>query len=295
MQTELLTPQIINRLNTLDLQARQVVEGFISGLHKSPFHGFSVEFSQHRPYLPGDSLRYVDWKVYGRSDRYYIKQFEQETNLRAHILLDVSASMSFAGTEVSKRQYANVLAAALSFLLIRQKDAAGLVLFDHAIRSMLPARSVPSHLQQIFTEIDRTENGKDTALSPVLHEVAERIHRRGLVIIISDLLDEPSEVLKGLQHFRYDRHEVLVFHVLDPAEMDLKFTGDIVFKDLESAETLKTQPEFIRRAYREKVNAFLETYRTQCSNSGIDYHPVITSSPYDVALTEFLLKRKRLL
>lgn len=295
MQTELLTPHIINRLNTLDLQARQVVEGFISGLHKSPFHGFSVEFSQHRPYLPGDSLRYVDWKVYGRSDRYYIKQFEQETNLRAHILLDVSASMSFAGTEVSKRQYANVLAAALSFLLIRQKDAAGLVLFDHAIRSMLPARSVPSHLQQIFTEIDRTENGKDTALSPVLHEVAERIHRRGLVIIISDLLDEPSEVLKGLQHFRYDRHEVLVFHVLDPAEMDLKFTGDIVFKDLESAETLKTQPEFIRRAYREKVNAFLETYRTQCSNSGIDYHPVITSSPYDVALTEFLLKRKRLL
>ncbi len=295
MQTELLTPHIINRLNTLDLQARQVVEGFISGLHKSPFHGFSVEFSQHRPYLPGDSLRYVDWKVYGRSDRYYIKQFEQETNLRAHILLDVSASMSFAGAEVSKRQYANVLAAALSFLLIRQKDAAGLVLFDHAIRSMLPARSVPSHLQQIFTEIDQTENGKDTAISPVLHEVAERIHRRGLVIIISDLLDEPSEVLKGLQHFRYDRHEVLVFHVLDPAEMDLKFTGDVVFKDLESAETLKTQPEFIRRAYREKVNAFLETYRTQCSNSGIDYYPVITSSPYDVALTEFLLKRKRLL
>ncbi len=295
MQTELLTPRIINRLNTLDLQARQVVEGFISGLHKSPFHGFSVEFSQHRPYLPGDSLRYVDWKVYGRTDRYYIKQFEQETNLRAHILLDVSASMSFSGVDVSKRQYANVLAAALSFLLIRQKDAVGLIMFDHAIRSMLPARSVKSHLQQIFTELDKTKNGTDTTISAVLHEVAERIHRRGLIIIISDLLDDPSEVLKGLQHFRYDQHEVLVFHILDPAEMNLDFTGDIVFKDLESNETLKTQPEFIRRAYQEKLNTFLETYRTQCSNSGIDYHPVVTSSPYDLALTEFLLKRKRLL
>ncbi len=295
MQSELLTPQIINRLNTLDLQARQVVEGFISGLHKSPFHGFSVEFSQHRPYLPGDSLRYVDWKVYGRTDRYYIKQFEQETNLRAHILLDVSASMSFSSLDVSKRQYANVLAAALSFLLIRQKDATGLVLFDHTIRSMLPARSVPSHLKQIFLELDKTETGTDTTISSVLHEVAERIQRRGLIIIISDLLDEPSEVLKGLQHFRYERHEVLVFHVLDPAEMNFGFSGDIVFKDLESNETLKTQPEFIRAAYQEKINSFLETYRKQCHNSGIDYYPVVTSSPYDVALTEFLLKRKRLL
>ncbi len=295
MQTELLSPQIINRLNSLDLQARQVVEGFISGLHKSPFHGFSVEFSQHRPYLPGDSLRYIDWKVYGRTDRYYIKQFEQETNLRAHILLDVSASMSFSSMGVSKRRYANVLAAALSFLLIRQKDAVGLVLFDHAIRSILPARSVMSHLQQIFMELDKTENGTDTNMSPVLHEVADRIHRRGLVIVISDLLDDPSEVLKGLQHFRYDQHEVLVFHILDSAEMNLTFTGDIVFKDLESNETLKTQPEFIRRVYREKVNTFLETYRTQCSNSGIDYHPVLTSNSYDIALTEFLLKRKRLL
>jgi len=295
MQTELLTPQIINRLSALDLQAKQVVEGFISGLHKSPFHGFSVEFSQHRPYLPGDSLRFVDWKVYGRTDRYYIKQYEQETNLRAHILVDVSASMSYGSGEVTKRVYANVLAAALSYLLLRQKDAVGLILFDETIRSMLPARSVNSHIKQILSELDQTANGNDTKISLVLHELAERIHRRGLIILISDLLDNPDEVLKGLRHFKYDQHEVLLFHLLDPLEVDLDIRGDVLFKDLESLEKLKTQPEFIRAAYREQISEFISKYRIQCSNSGISYQQIVTSTPYDTALNQFLLKRKKLL
>ncbi len=294
MPSKYLEPNIIASLEHLELQARQVVEGFISGLHKSPFHGFSVEFSQHRPYLPGDSLRFVDWKVYGRTDRYYIKQYEQETNLRAHILLDISKSMQFGSGAMTKFQYASALASAFAYLLIRQKDAAGLMLFDDKIRKTLPPRSVGSYLSQIYAEIEQAAPGKDTEISVVLHEAAQQIHRRGLVIIISDLMDDPAEVLKGLRHFSYDQHEVLVFHLIDPQERELAFSGEIIFEDLESSERVKTQPAFIRNSYQEKLQSFLDFYRIQCSNHHINYNLIQTDMNFEEALTRFLIKRKRL-
>ncbi len=294
MPSKYLEPNIIASLEHLELQARQVVEGFISGLHKSPFHGFSVEFSQHRPYLPGDSLRFVDWKVYGRTDRYYIKQYEQETNLRAYILLDNSKSMQFGSGAMTKFKYAASLASAFAYLLIRQKDAAGLMLFDDKIRKVLPPRSVGSYLSQIYAEIEQAVPGKDTEISAVLHEAARQIHRRSLVILISDLLDDPVEVLKGLRHFSYDRHEVLVFHLMDAQEMDLNYSGEIVFEDLESNEHIKTQPAFIHGSYQEKLQNFLDFYRIQCSNHHINYNMIQTDMNFEEALTRFLLRRKRL-
>lgn len=294
MPSKYLEPNVIASLEHLDLQARQVVEGFISGLHKSPFHGFSVEFSQHRPYLPGDSLRFVDWKVYGRTDRFYIKQYEQETNLRAYILLDNSKSMQFGSGAMTKFQYGASLASAFAYLLIRQKDAAGLMLFDNKIRKVLPPRSVGSYLSQIYAEIEQAEPGKDTQISGVLHEAARQIHRRSLIIIISDLLDDPAEVLKGLRHFSHDQHEILVFHLLDPQEMKLDFSGEIVFEDLESNARIKTQPAFIRANYQQKLREFLDYYRIQCSNHRINYNLIETDMNFKEALTRFLLKRKRL-
>lgn len=294
MQSKYLDPQIIASFANLELQAKQVVEGFISGLHKSPFHGFSVEFSQYRPYLPGDSLRFVDWKVYGRTDRYYIKQYEQETNLRSYILLDISKSMQFGSGAMNKFQYAAALAASLAYLLIRQKDAAGLVTFDKEIKKVLPPRSVISYLPQIFTEIEHAIPGNDTQISGVLHQVAEQIHRRSLVIIISDLMDDPEAVLNGLRHFRHDGHEALVFHLMDPHELEMDYSGEIMFEDLESGQRIKTHPSYLRQTYKKKIQEFLEYYRVQCSNSKISYNLIHTDMNFQQALTQFLLKRKRL-
>ncbi len=287
-----LNPEIVSGLANLELIARLVVEGYLTGLHKSPFHGFSVEFSQHRPYMPGDSLRFIDWKVYARTDRYYIKQYEEETNLRCHILLDISSSMKYGSAKVSKADYASYLAAALAFLLINQRDATGLILFDDRIQKQLPPRSVASYLSPLLTNISNTEYGADTNISRVLHDIAEQIQRRGLLILISDLLDDPESVLKGLKHFRHDQHEVLVFHIIDAQEMAFNFSGDIIFEDLESNEKIKTQPWFIRDAYRENFNRFLEFYRINFSNNKIDYQPLMTDTPFDKALTKYLLKRK---
>ena len=294
MLTKYLDPGAIASLEHLELQARQVVEGFISGLHKSPFHGFSVEFSQHRPYLAGDSLRFVDWKVYGRTDRFYIKQYEQETNLRAYIMLDISKSMLFGSGTMNKLQYGSALASALSYLLIRQKDAAGLILFDDKIRTLMPPRSVGSYLPQIFTTIEQAVPGSDTQISRVLHESAEQIHRRSLVIIISDLLDEPAAILKGLRHFAHDQHEVLVFHLMDPQEITLDYSGEVVFEDLESSERIKTQPAYISASYKKKMRDFLDFYKIECSNHQISYTLIQTNMNFKTALTRFLLKRKRL-
>ena len=292
--TKYLNPEIISSISSLELIARLVVEGFITGLHKSPFHGFSVEFSQHRPYNVGDNLRFIDWKVYGRTDRFYIKQYEEETNLRCYILLDISKSMLYGSGKVSKARYAAYLAAALSYLLIQQRDAVGLVLFDQQIRQILPPRSVQSYLSPILTAIDLAEHIEDTNLGGVLHRVAERIHRRSLIILISDLLDSPEEVMTGLKHFRHDQHEVLVFQVLDQKEREFDFSGDIIFEDIESAEKIKTQPTYIRQAYRQKFADFLNYYRINFSNNGIDYQQLETTTPFDKALNEYLLKRKRL-
>lgn len=295
MQPYSLDPTLINNLQNLDIQARLLVEGFISGLHKSPFHGFSVEFSQYRPYQTGDDLRFVDWKVLGRTDRYYIKQFEQETNLRAHILLDFSRSMFF-GREgrPNKYTYAGVLASALAYLLIKQKDAVGLGIFDSRIRKLLPPKSVPSYLPQIYSTIRQATGGTDTGIAPVLHELAEKIPRRGLLIVLSDLLDDPEEILKGLRHFRHNGHEVLLFQILDPSELKLDFDGEVLFKDMENNQQVKTIPRYIREVYRQQVREFQDFYRMQCSRQQIDYSLFTTDTDISRALFQFLMKRKRM-
>lgn len=293
--TKYLQPEVISSLRNLELIARLVVEGYLTGLHRSPFHGFSVEFSQHRQYMAGDSLRFVDWKVYGRTDRYYIKQFEEETNLRSHILLDISKSMQYGSSnKINKANYANYLAAALAYLTIQQRDATGLILFDDTIRKLIPPRSISSHLNVLLNAIDSAEYGNDTNISATLHNVAERINRRGLIILISDLLDEPENILSGLKHFRHNQHEVLVFHIIDQEELDFNFSGDIQFEDLESEEKIKTQPRYIRESYQEKFNDFLNYYKLNFSNNRIDYQQLFTYTPFDIALTEYLLKRKRM-
>jgi len=287
-------PEAISSLSNLELVARMVVEGYMTGLHKSPFHGFSVEFSQHRPYMTGDSLRFVDWKVYGRTDRYYIKQFEEETNLRCNILLDISRSMAYGSGKVRKSDYASYLAASLAYLMIRQRDATGLVLFDNEVRKILPPKSANSYLNQIYSAIRNANYSNDTSISTALHQVAEQMKRRGLIIIISDLLDNPDDLLAGLRHFRHDQHEVLVFQILDEQEINFDFSGDIIFEDLETEEKIKTQARYIQNTYRKNVDDFLKYYKTNFSNYRIDYQQFSTNNPFSAALTEYLIKRKKL-
>ncbi|MCK5032862.1 MAG: DUF58 domain-containing protein [Calditrichia bacterium] len=271
-----------------------IVEGFIIGLHKSPFHGFSVEFSQHRPYNPGDSLKYIDWKIFGRTDRFYIKQFEEETNLKATILLDVSNSMSYSSGKISKLEYGKYLAASLTYMMLMQRDAVGMTLFDSKIKQYLPPRSVTSYLQPILKQLEIIQPGADTDISQVLHEIADRIKRRGLIILISDLLDEPEKVLSSLRHFRHNKHEVLLFHILDPLELSFKFEGDIQFEDLESGENIRTFPWYIQNEYKNEINEFINYYKKNCLENRIDYQLVETSTSFDNALIEYLVKRKLL-
>ena len=289
-----LIPEVLSKLSNLELIAKMIVEGFIIGLHKSPFHGFSVEFSQHRPYNPGDSLKYIDWKIFGRTDRFYIKQFEEETNLKATILLDVSNSMSYSSGKISKLEYGKYLAASLTYMMLMQRDAVGMTLFDSKIKQYLPPRSVTSYLQPILKQLEIIQPGADTDISQVLHEIADGIKRRGLIILISDLLDEPEKVLSSLRHFRHNKHEVLLFHILDPLEISFKFEGDIQFEDLESGENIRTFPWYIQNEYKNEINEFINYYKKNCLENRIDYQLVETSTSFDNALIEYLVKRKLL-
>jgi len=291
-----LDPGVVSRLGRLDLRARLVVEGFISGLHRSPFHGFSVEFVEHRPYMPGDPLKNVDWKVYGKRDRFYVKQFEDETNLRAHLVIDHSASMGFSSRAggVSKLEYARSLAAALSYLMLQQQDAVGLLTFSDKIERFVPARARRSHLEVLLRELDAVAPGGTTALPASLHHLAERIRRRGLIILFSDLWAPPTEVLKGLAHFRHLQHEVLVFHVLDPAERNFDFGEPATFVDQETGEEVALEPWEIRGAYKERLEAWTTRYREECRRAQIDYVMLDTDTPFDQALYRYLEKRRRL-
>lgn len=294
--TSYLDPETVSKITRLDLIARLVVEGFITGLHRSPYHGFSVEFSEHRPYMPGDSLRDIDWKAYAKSDRLYVKQYEEETNLKAYILLDISGSMDFkAGAPLSKFRYATSLAAALSYLMLKQRDAVGLLLYHHQIETYVPPRSMQSHLQVLLKTIDQAQPQSETQMAPAFHDLAERISRRGLVIVLSDLLDDPSEVLKGLRHFRHLGHEVIVFHLLDPRERDLDFRDETRFYDLEAPdETLTTQPRHIQHEYREMMDNLIQTYKLGCAEARIDYALLDTATPFDAALSRYLIQRKKI-
>jgi uncharacterized protein (DUF58 family) len=287
-------PEVVSRLDRLDLVARLVVEGFITGLHRSPYHGFSVEFSEYRPYMPGDPLRHIDWKVWGRTDRYYVKQFEEETNLRTMLLLDASGSMEYTSGTITKFEYSVYLAAALSYLMLLQRDAVGLVTFDEKIRTFIPPRSVFSTLNLLLKEMDSTQTGGETRLSVTFHDLAERIKRRGLIIVLSDLMDDPWDVLAGLKHFRHRKHEVIVFHILDPMERTFGFDRDAVFMDMETGEKIQTQPWQIRTEYREAVGQFLNTYKRECREHRIDYVPVDTARSFDRVLFDYLVARKRI-
>lgn len=292
--TATLSPQALARLSNLQLLARRVVEGFITGLHQSPYHGFSVEFAEHRPYMPGDSIRHIDWKVYARTDRYVIKRFQEETNLKGYILLDRSASMAFTSSTFSKLQYGIHLSAALAYLMLEQRDAVGLALFDDQLRKYLPPRSVRSYLNQLLLELENTEPSGTTGIAEALHRVAERMKRRGLMILISDLMDEPDKIVDGLKHFRYDGHEVIVLQVLDPLEMNFAFPTDARFRDLETDERIISQPWHLREAYQKEMGEFLEAIKKGCRENGVDYALFETRQPYDYALMEYLNKRKKL-
>ena len=295
-----LPPETLAKLGRCELSARGVVEGFISGRHKSPFKGFSVEFAEHRQYTPGDDLRNLDWRVLARKDRYFIKQYIDETNMRVTLLLDASGSMAYAGDEaaprdgrpLSKLAYAQYIAAMLGYLLVNQQDAAGLVTFDTALRTYLPARARASQVRSILETLDQTEPGGETALAKIFHDIAERIPRRGMVVILSDLYDDPAALIQALHHFRYRRHDVLLFHVVAEEELTFPFESYTKFQDLECAgNRLPIDPRTIRATYLSRMRAFLAEIEAACGRLKIDYVRMNTRVPYDQALAEYLSLR----
>jgi len=289
-----LEPAALARVRNLKLVARSVVEGFVTGLHSSPFKGFSSEFSSHRHYVPGDNLRRLDWRVLARTDRYYIKEYEEETNLVAHILLDVSGSMNYGSGEVTKFEYGCYLAAMLSYLLIRQRDSVGLVLFDEAVRLRMPARSTTRHLNEMLRQLENCQPGANTQVAGLFHTLAESFKRRCLIIIISDLYDDPDAVLRALHHFRHKKHEVILYHVLDKAEIELNFDRTVNLVDLETNERLQIDPAVVRDDYQKRIGEFIDTYRRACRSSRVDYVTTDTEIPYDLMLSAYLDKRAKL-
>src|SRR4051794_16132377 len=293
MSQRYLDPEGLARVGNMELVARQVVEGFLTGRHRSPYHGFSVEYLDHRPYVPGDDLRTIDWKILARTDKYHVKLFEDETNLRATILLDCSRSMAFKSGDVSKLVYGSYLAAALAYLMLHQNDAVGLVLFDADVREYLPPRARKTQFRRILEVLDHSHSKQDTDVGAVLHDVAERIHRRGLVIVISDLIDDVAKIANGLQHFRHNRHEVIVFHTLDDAELSFPYDRLTRFKDMEGVGRLVANPKSLRARYLARVNEFVEGLKAACFERGISYNLADTKEPYDQFLASYLEKRSR--
>ena len=292
---KMLDPLVVSRLGKLELIARLVVEGFITGLHRSPYHGFSVEFTDHRPYMPGDERKNIDWKLYAKTERYYIKQFEEETNLKAYLLLDASRSMAYGqeGT-LSKDRYAVLLAASLAYLLLRQRDGVGLALYSDTLRHYIPPRARMSQMKLLSAALENTVCQGLTRPLPIFRELAERIHRRGLIVVLSDLLTAPEDTLRSLKYFAHHKHEVIVFHILDPAEISLPGRGEVIFHDMETEEFLQTNSWEIKAAYDREVRKLTADLRARCRESLIDYQLVSTDTPFDKALFAFLEKRRRL-
>lgn len=315
-----LQPSVISKLANIELKAKFVVEGFIAGLHKSPYHGFSVEFAEHRQYMPGDDLKYLDWKVLGRTDRYYIKQFEEETNLKSYIIVDASRSMQFRSSEselssgspfskifrkkeqvkaavkssISKLEYSTYIAASLAVLMNFQKDAAGLVVYDESVKTFIPPKATSQNLKLILNQLAAIQPSGKTNTASALNLVAERIKRRGLVIIFSDLFDDQTAVINALKHFRYKRNEVIMFQVLDPAEMNFAIDSPTIFKDMETNQEMLSQPISVMNSYKDAVKEFIDNYKTACLSNNIDYVLLSTETPFDQALLGYLNKRKRL-
>ncbi len=318
-----LNPSLVARLSNMEFKARMVVEGFIAGMHKSPYHGFSVEFAEHRQYMPGDDLKHLDWKILGKTDRYYIKRFEEETNLKSYLLLDISRSMSFrsdslkgmnskrknffkkmiSGAEknttpvydsITKLEYASHLAASLAYLMLMQRDAISLTTYDTKIRSYIPPHSTKANLQLILKELSKVDSRNETGTAKCLNEIADKVKRRGLVIVFSDLFDEQNEVINALKHFRYDKNEVIIFQILDPVELTFLEGNPVTLKDMETNEEMYSQPFAMRKAYQETINEFINKYKTECRKNNIDFVTLSTATPFDTALLNYLNKRKKL-
>jgi uncharacterized protein (DUF58 family) len=288
-QNNYFDPKVLAGISNLYLRARWVVEGLLSGVHKSRAKGFSVEFEEHREYSPGDEIRRIDWKALGKFDRYFIKEYEDETNLRAYLLFDTSASMDYASNGITKFDYGATLTASLAYLILRQQDAAGLITFSNRIEEFIPPKAKRDYLMEILHALEKRRPGGETDVGKILEEIAGQIKRRGLVILVSDLLDEPEAILKGLRLFRYKGNDVIVFHLLDQAELDLPFDGNILFEDLEE-ENLRViaDPKAIRQTYRQVIEEFTRQVRKQCHDNAIDYQLLPTSTPLDKALASYL-------
>ena len=288
-----LDPRTLAKLKGLHLRARHIVEGFVAGLHRSPYHGFSIEFSEHREYTPGDDLRYVDWKVFGRSDKFYLKQYEDETNLICYLVLDTSESMQYCGPQspMSKFEYAQAITAALAWLVLQQQDAVGLVTFDNQVRANVRPSSNPSHLQQILSVLESTQPQAKTDTGPIFHDLAERMNKRGVVIVMSDLFDNVDSMLAGLKHFRHRRHDVIVQHVLDPAELEFPFQQSTMFRGLEQMPEVVADPRFLRKAYLSEFEGYLRKVQSGCREHAMDYHLIRTDQRLDRALSTYLTAR----
>ncbi len=315
-----LIPSVAARLSNLELIAKLVVEGFMAGLHKSPYHGFSVEFAEHRQYMPGDDLKHLDWKVYARTNRYYIKQYEEETNLKSYILLDISRSMAFSsegktaeekkgfflnrkkkkpkadipgGKQLTKLEYASYLAASLSYMMVLQRDAVSLTTYNTQIRKHLPPKSTNANLKLILKELSQIKPDDGTGTAASLNEIADKIKRRGLIIIISDFFDNQDEVISAFRHFRYDKNEVIVFQVLDPVEISFLKGNPVTLIDMETKEEMYSQPLSVQKAYTEAMSEFIHKYKTECRKNNIDYITLSTETPFDTALLRYLNRRKK--
>ena len=299
---QFLDPKVISKLNNIEIKARMIVEGFITGLHKSPFHGFSVEFAEHRPYNNGEPLKNIDWKVYGKTDKLFTRKYEEETNLRCYIALDVSDSMRYPTTGISKLEYSAYLAAAFSYLMVQQRDAVGLTLFDNALRYYARPKSRQSYLIQLFKELEQVVAQKASfnsrsAQAPVIHQLAQKISRRGLVILLTDFFSniQPlDELFPALQHLRHNNHDVMIFHILHRAtETQFDFPNQpLILRDLETNEQIHVQPQQIKPYYQEMLQEYTATIKRKCREFNIELIEIDTDTPYDKALTDYLVKRK---
>ena len=288
----LLDSEAIQRAEQLGIQARQIVEGYMAGGHRSPYRGFAVEFAQHREYVPGDDIRHLDWKVLGRTDRYYIKQYEQETNFVAHLLVDASESMKYASKERSKLDYARTAAACLAYLILLQRDAVAIGLFDSTLREYLPRTDNLSRIHAICTALTQIAATEKTSISTVLGDLARKVRRRGIVVLLSDLLDDEEAILRGLHQLRFAGHEVVVFHLLDPYEIEFPFRSSVEFRGLEGQGRIRTRPAEIRSSYLAEFNTYLERIRIGCERQGCPYLLVRTDRPWADILAAWLATRR---
>jgi uncharacterized protein (DUF58 family) len=287
-----LDPLTLAKVRSLELKARQIVEGYLSGMHKSPYHGFSVEFAQHREYVPGDDIKHIDWKVYGRTGKFFLKQYEEETNLICWILLDVSESMRYGSKEdATKYDYACTAAAALAYLVLHQADSVGFVTFDSQIRTFMKPSSQPSHLKEIITSMNQGAGREKSHMAPLFHDLAERINRRALIFLLSDMFDEVSDILAGFKHLRHKRHEIVLWQVLDEAELTFPFQEATLFRGLEQFPELLTDPRSLRAGYLEQMESFVKELQRGCRDQNIDYVHLRTDTSLHVALSSYLAHR----